>query len=225
MVSFVASKIFLESETISERIKKARLEKNLSIKDVSQKLNIDAKYLEALEKGEIEKIPSGVYSKNFLKEYCVFLGINYKRVLDVYEKELSAKQEKDQKEIFSRQITTASNFLIVPKLIKNIIIALAVIGCFFYLGYAIKNIIAPPLLIIKNPEENFIINKKTIEVSGLTEKEAEITINGERVLSDTEGYFNKEINLKEGLNTIIITAKKKHGKESVVQRQILIKEE
>lgn len=225
MTSFVANKIFLESETASEQIKKARLEKNLSIKEISQKLKIDVKYLEALEKGEIEKIPSGVYSKNFLKEYCIFLGINYRKVLDVYEKELLAKQKKDQKEIFSRQITTAGNFLIVPKLIKNIIIGLAVVGCFFYLGYAIKNIVSPPLLIIKNPEENAIVNKKTVEVSGLTEKEAEIAINGERVLSDVEGYFNKEINLKEGINTIIITAKKKHGKESVVQRQILVKEE
>lgn len=225
MTSFVANKIFLESETASEQIKKARLEKNLSIKEISQKLKIDVKYLEALEKGEIEKIPSGVYSKNFLKEYCIFLGINYKRVFGVFEKELATKQRRDQKEIFSRQITTAGNFLIVPKLIKNIIIGLAVVGCFFYLGYAIKNIVSPPLLIIKNPEENAIVNKKTVEVSGLTEKEAEIAINGERVLSDVEGYFNKEINLKEGINTIIITAKKKHGKESVVQRQILVKEE
>lgn len=225
MTSFKSNKIFLDSETVAEQLRNARQNKDIKLEDASKKLNINHKHLEALEKGDLNNLPSGVYGKNFLREYAIFLGLNYKDLFKLFEKELNIKQKEDESKIFSRQITKARHFLATPKIIKNIIIALIVLSCFLYLGYAIKNIVSPPNLIINTPQENTITNKKMIRIEGSTEKEAQIMINGESVLSDVEGYFNKEIDLKNGINIITITSKKKYSKENTIQRQILVKDD
>lgn len=225
MVSFKTNKILLDQETASLEIKKRRQEKNLSIDEISKKLNISARHLEAIEQGSLNSVPSGIYGKNFLKEYIVFLGLDYKEFIEIFEKDFITRNKKDEKEMFSRQVAKNSYFLATPKIIKNTIIFVITLGCFFYLGYAIKNIISPPSLAIESPENNYVTTKKTVEVRGTTEKEAEIKINGETILGDADGNFSKEISLKDGVNNIIITAKKKHGKEIVIQRQILVKKE
>jgi len=62
----------------------------------------------------------------------------------------------------------------------------------------------------------------SITVDGQTEPEAEIKINDEIILNNHNGYFSQTINLKKGLNNIVITAKKKYSQEITVTRQILV---
>ena len=50
----------------------------------------------------------------------------------------------------------------------------------------------------------------------------EITINEEFVLINPDGSFSKEINLKNGLNAIVITAKKKYSRQNNIIRNILV---
>lgn len=224
MSPFKHNKIFLDSETLSEQLRTARQEKNLKVEKIAEKLNISPKYIEALEKGDFEKLPKGVYGKNFLREYALFLGLNYHNLKKIFEKEAETADESDTQKLFSRQIAKARYFLAIPKIIRNFAIFTVVVICFSYLGYAIKKIYLPPSLLVENPIENLTIKEKTINVAGKTETESQVTINGEAVLSDGAGRFNEEINLKEGLNTITITARKKYGKENTITRQILVEE-
>jgi len=99
-----------------------------------------------------------------------------------------------------------------------------VIACFIYLGGAVIKIITPPKLSIISPDDNIIINNKIINVIGITDAETQIIINDEIVLSDNQGNFSKIINLKEGINIIKVTAKKKYGRESTAERKILIRD-
>jgi transcriptional regulator with XRE-family HTH domain len=222
---FQSNKIFLDSETVAEQLRSARQSKGLKIEDVAQKLNISKKYLEALEKGNLNELPTGVYGKNFLREYSLFLGLDYNELINTYQKELDIGGKSPQKELFSRQVAKVRYFLTTPKIIKNFIIAIVVIVCFAYLGFAIKKIISPPYLFVENPYENLITNDKTISINGIAEAESQILINGKHVLSDATGRFAETVNLKDGINIITITAKKKYGRENTVNRQILVKEE
>ena len=66
------------------------------------------------------------------------------------------------------------------------------------------------------------ISENFIEVKGVTEPEAELSINGEAILNTNKGNFSTVINLKKGVNNIVITAKKKYSGQASVLRQILV---
>lgn len=223
MVSFTSNKIVLDLEAVSEQLKNARLEKRLRISDAARALNISAAYLEHMENNRFHKLPAGVYGKNFLREYALFLDLDHAELISILEKEQNAPVEKNK--IFSNQIIRGAEFFALPKLIKGLVISTVVISCFIYLGYRLEKITAPPELVINTPEQNIITEEKKINISGMTEAETNIMINGELALSDNEGKFSKEINLRSGMNVITIVAKKKHGKENIITRQILVREE
>lgn len=224
MILFKSSKIYLDSETVAERLRSARQAKNLKLEEVAKKLNINGKYLRALEKGEYSRLPRGVYGKNFLREYALFLKLDYKRLTKDYETEINVFEPKAQKEIFSKQIIRSRHFWAMPKIFKNILIFFIIAVCFVYLGYRVNKIISPPPLLIFAPAADLITGKPNLLVTGRTEAEAYLTINGETVLSDKSGGFSKLISLKSGINIITITASKKYSRSNAVIRQVLFKE-
>ena len=63
-------------EPIGEKLKKARLEKGLTLEEVHRKTKIHLNVLKAIEEGSLVNF-SPVYIKGFLKIYCKFLGIEY----------------------------------------------------------------------------------------------------------------------------------------------------
>jgi cytoskeletal protein RodZ len=221
---FQANKIHLDAETVAERLRSARQFKGFKLGEIAKKLNIQEKYLEYLEKGEYGLLPSGVYGKNFLREYALFLGLDYKPLAKDYETEINILEPRRQKEIFSKQVIKGRYLWTMPKIIKNILIFLIIIICFIYLGYRLNKIIAPPLLTINNPAINLTTKETALLVSGQTEAEAQLIINGEHVLSDKNGGFSQLINLKNGLNVITVTASKKYGRSNTITRQVLVKE-
>lgn len=221
---FKANKIYLDNETVAEQLRSARQAKKLKLWQIAKKLNINEKYLIALEKGRYEQLPRGVYGKNFLREYALFLGLDYKKLAQNYETEINILEPKRQKDLFSKQVIRARYLLAMPKIFKNILIFLTIGVCFIYLSYRINKIISPPLLIVTQPATNLITNQFSLAVTGRTEAEANLIINGQTVLTNKNGDFFQTISLKNGLNIITITASKKHSRASTVIRQVLVKE-
>jgi cytoskeletal protein RodZ len=219
MTAFIPKRLPQE-ETLGEKLRQARRYKNLKIEDIAKKINIRTKYLVALEEEHFDNLPNGLYGKNFLKEYALFLGLNPKELLDNLVEQSGANQDTDP---FSQKIVKKHKFIVFPKIIKNILIASAVLICFLYLIFYFKRIVSPPKLIISQPEKNLLISDSYITVNGQTEPEAEVKINSEPVLNNHNGYFSQTVNLKKGLNNIVIKAKKKYSREQTVTRQILVK--
>lgn len=218
MVDFIPKKISSE-ESLGEELRRARQAKNLSTIEVAKSLQISQEYLLALEMEDFNLLPSGLYGKNYLKKYADFLGIP-KDKTDIFLSQLESKF--DEEDPFSQKVVSKSKLLIFPKIIKNILISLAILVCFLYLTLYFKNIIVAPDLEIYTPAQNMMINESAIEVTGQTEAGAEVSINDEAVLANKDGYFSKLINLKKGLNTLEISAKKKYSKEIIITRQILV---
>lgn len=224
MSLFKSNKIYLDHETVAEQLKSARQKKGLKLEAVAKKINVNLKYLELLEKGELSQLPRGVYGKNFLREYALFLGLDYKKLAEDFETEINLAEPKRQKELFSKQVIKKRYLLAMPKIVKNILIFLIVAVCFVYLGYRVNKIISPPLLIIDSPAANLTTDQTSLLVTGRTEAEASLIINGQTVLTDKNGGFSQTISLKNGINIITITANKKNSHDNTVIRQVLVKE-
>ena len=219
MPQFKNKKISLNSENLAEQLVSARKEKNKSLREVAQELNINIEYLRALEKAEFHHLPEGLYGQNFLKEYADYLELNTKEMLQLY---LSEKTNKTNKKLFVQKTTKPHYFLSIPRLFKNLIIALAVILCLIYIGYYINNIISEPEMIIYYPKEDISTSNHNINIKGKTEETAEVEINNEKILLEKGGNFNLNINLKKGINTITIISQKKYSKKNIIKRQIIL---
>jgi cytoskeletal protein RodZ len=218
MTAFIPKKINYQ-ESWGEKLLQARRSKNLKLEDVSQKINIRPEYLSALEEEHFEKLPAGLYGKNYIKEYAAFLGLNVKEILKDWDVQILNSSPDDP---FSRKIIKRNKFIIFPKLIRNFLIIAAIVICFLYLIFYFKKIVLPPNLIITQPATNLALTGTNITISGQTEVEAEVKINGEIVLNNNNGYFSQTINLKKGMNNIVIKAKKKYSGEQTITRQILV---
>jgi transcriptional regulator with XRE-family HTH domain len=63
-----------------ESLKKKRLQKKISLDDLSLKTKINARYFEAIENGDFSALP-GTYIRLFLKTYSEALGLDFEEVL------------------------------------------------------------------------------------------------------------------------------------------------
>lgn len=63
-----------------------------------------------------------------------------------------------------------------------------------------------PKLDIQEPSDNSRTNKEDVKVAGQTDKETSIRINGQPIITDSEGKFSTMVRLKDGENKIQIVA-------------------
>lgn len=218
MTAFIPKKLPLE-ETAGEKLRQARLFKKLKIDDIAKKINIRTEYLIALEEERFDKLPTGLYGKNFLKEYATFLDL---KLPDILKRLEEGRPHNDTEDPFSQKIVKKNKFIIFPKIIRNSLIILAVLICLLYLIFYFKKIILPPDLVVSQPAKNMLVKSTTLTVIGQTEPEAEVRINNAIILNNHGGYFSQDINLRKGLNSLTVSAKKKYSREQIIVRQILV---
>lgn len=77
----------------SQQLKTQREAMGLSLEDVFKKIRIRSSYLDAIEKGEFDLLPDVVYTKNFIKTYAKFLGVEAEPVLRNYDDYLNSQKE------------------------------------------------------------------------------------------------------------------------------------
>lgn len=217
MPNFNLKKIIDREKDFSKLLIKTRMEKGFTFKYITKKTGIREDYLKAIEDNRLDLLPSGIYKKSFLKKYADFLGIDKGETNNKLE-----ELEEKAKNPFSNKIVKKNNLLVFPKIIKTASFILAISACFLYLIFYTREIMIPPSLSITHPKDNLSLKERSVTISGKTDSEVELKINGESFLSNKNGLFSKTISLKSGLNNINISAKKKYSQENTVVKQILV---
>lgn len=80
-----------------------------------------------------------------------------------------------------------------------------------------------PVLEVNSPEDGKEIKggDKKVEVSGTTNPENEVLVNGTRVIVNFEGKFQTSVNLQDGENTVIVSATNQVGTQTTTQRKVI----
>lgn len=220
---FKSSKISLGSASVAEQLKVTRERLGLSLDQVADKIKVSPKYLQALENGDYYKVPDGIYTLSFLKQYAQCLGLDYKKIISGFQSEKLVFRSDQRENLFSRQVVGSEQLLIVPNLVKNILWGILLLGCLIYLIWLLNNVFKPPVLRVLTPVDNLATTESNLLVSGYTEPEVELAINERLVTVSAEGEFKLEVELKPGINTIVVVAKKGSKKPSQVVREVLLK--
>lgn len=207
-------------ERLCLRLKEIRRQKSVSLEEIAKKTKINKSYLRAIEECRFNDLPPAiVYQKNFIRSYAEALGLKPETFLTQY----FIEEAKPDKKKHPRQAIRNSPLHNLPTILRYCFTIGLMIVMLGYLGLQVKRIIEPPELTIFSPPEGFITKKEQILILGETEKEIRVLINGKEIMNSEDGQFKETMALASGVNTITITAEKKHGKSTTVVRHVVFK--
>lgn len=204
-----------------EKLKEKRLEKDLSLEDVSKATKIKAEFLEFIENGEYSKLPSVSYAQGFVRNYAKYLRLNEKEIMAIFRREFDEDKaykvlpkgfEKTEEFSVSKFKFGRTAFFIF------IIFAVFVGYILFQYRYAFIN---PPLR-VDTPTQNSVISASFIKVTGKTDSNATVYVNKDAVTVNESGIFEKTVNVFPGKVTVIVKAINKFMRQTEKKIEVTV---
>src|SRR6185436_15440806 len=82
--------------SLGETLRRERLKRHLDLEQISRELKISARMLEAIEEEKFERLPGGVFTRSFVRQYARALGLD--------EEEIASQAEQLIESPFSIQV-------------------------------------------------------------------------------------------------------------------------
>jgi cytoskeletal protein RodZ len=203
--------------TLPERLLAARERKGVDLLRAERETKIRSRYLAALEQGEYAELPGAVYTKGFLRNYAMYLGLDPEDVTRQWKRErgdLSIPAEPvltvPRPIAAPRQGFTFSPVIIVAALLTVLIGLFAV-----YIGVQLVRFAKPPTLEVTNPSQLVIdvaADATTYTMRGTSIANGTITIVAPgrdqpyRVSADASGRWSADVDLRRGRNEFDVSA-------------------
>jgi len=201
-------------KSVGQILKEARLKKRRTRREVANATRIRESFIEAIEKGNWAALPEFPIVNGFVKAIASYLGLAPSDAVAFLRRDYPA----------SAPVLTPKNpkkeFRWGPRLtfiFGVLIIFLVIIG---YLGFQYKKFVSPPNLIVTAPLDGAIIKDSPITVIGKTDSDATLTINNQPALTNSNGEFRVDLPISKTTSEIIVSAKSRSGKETVIHRKI-----
>lgn len=198
-----------------ESLSSQRKKKKISIDRAAKDLVVKKTLLEALEKEDWTKLPEPAFVKGYIKSYAQYLGLDIEYILALYRREFDETKFPTKKMHHEKK-----RFFITPPRIINFAFILAIIIFLIYLGVQYSSVFSSPKLEITSPAEDETISVPAVQISGITEKDAIVSINGQFVAVDENGNFSTQYMLSDGKNQIEIIASFRLSPKTKAQRTI-----
>lgn len=211
----------IKNRRVGDELKARREELEYSLHKVEVATKIRGRYLQAIEASDFANLPNDVYSRGFVKQYAIFLGLPATEIIKRYQAErvnevMPVKQVKPRALDFRLGATSRW----VASLVVLSILAL-IVG---YLLWQFSSLTAAPKLSLSSPSQDEVIDKPSIEVTGVTAPGADVFLNDVPLPSDVDGKFKTVLILQPGINEVRVISKNKLGKETRLTRNILSKQ-
>ena len=209
-------------KTVGQILQAARNGQKIDLKDVARITKIRSNFLAAIEADDYAQLPSGTVAKGFIRNYSEFLGLHPESVQAVFRRDFA---ENDQGQIVPRGLSQPVSEVSVWTPPTTLIAGITLVFTVFvgYLFFQYLNLTGPPSLKIFQPLDKTEITDQTVEVSGATDPEATISVNGQLVALEKGGLFSFRLPIINGENKISVTATSKYGKTSIITRTVIRK--
>lgn len=207
--------------TVGEILAEKRKELGLSLEEIEKETKIRRQYLEAIEKNDFGKIKESTIVKGFIRNYAQILGLPPENVLAVFRRDF---RENQKGQIIPRGMVeplTEKSFYWTPKLTVIAFLSLLFLGFAFFLASQYFSFSSAPPLEVYSPQDGQVVHEKVL-VSGRTDKDASVKIDGSLISISEDGHFEEEVVLPRGDNVLTVEATSRQGKKRVVNRQIRV---
>ena len=224
-----------DGPSLGERLTAARERKGVDLYRAERDTKIRARYLAALERGDERELPGTVYTKGFLRNYAIYLGLDPDDVLGQWHVEHGDPKAGVSEIAGPRPLSAPRPALTFsPGILVAVMLTIAVLAFFGYLGVQLLRFAKPPTIAVSVPATAVIeVTEETTEftfrgtsIAGAT---VEIAATGReqpyRVSADADGSWTAVVDVSRGRNQFEVNAKDPEtgkGAETPVQRVIVV---
>ena len=199
--------------SVGKLLKEAREKKKVSLREVEKQIKVREQFIRALEEDKWYTFTSRIYVTGILKNYARFLGLDERKILAFFRREYERSEEIKFKEKISTSYLSSDSKKTL--LAGFIFICIVLVG---YFTYQLFQYLKPPEVHIVSPTNTIFKRELTVKVIGKTEKEAVITIMGERIYQNEKGIFEYNMLLKKKENPLLIEVIGANGKKTVLKK-------
>lgn len=220
--------------SLPDRLAGARERKGVDLIRAERDTKIRARYLAALERGDYRELPGAVYTKGFLRNYAVYLGLDPEEVLRHWRRERGDQAQTEPVVIAPRTIVQAPRTLTFsPSVVVAALMTFGVILFGFYLAVQLLRFAKPPALAVTNPATAVVDVEESatsFALSGTASPGATVTVSipgqsqPRRVTALSDGTWSVTVDLRRGTNQFDIDAvDPETGKPTETPQKVIIK--
>jgi len=203
------------NKTLGETLKAIRIKKEISFDDAEIGTKVRANYLEAIEKSDWQSLPSEVYVRGFILAYAKYLEYDSDKASLSYERESKLiPKNRHSAEISYKNSVKDYKMIITPKLIGYSFISIFVAAIFGYIILQVASFAGNPGLKITSPANGSVYVDDAVNLKGITDNDAVLTINDEQIPITNDGTFSTNLKLHRGINVIKVQSTNKNKKET-----------
>jgi len=219
---------------LAERLYAARERKGVDLYRAERDTKIRARYLDALERGDYKALPGAVYTKGFLRNYALYLGLDPDEVIRDWRLERGEVRETEPIVVPRPLAAPRQGLTFSPGIVWAALLTVGVIAFAAYLGVQLLRFAKPPTLAVSQPATALLEvpeSTQTYVLKGTSIPGATIAVTTPgreqpyRVSADADGNWVVEVRLRRGQNQFDITATDPEtGKsaETIAQRFITV---
>ena len=201
--------------SLPERLYAARERKGVDLYRAERDTKIRARYLGALERGDYKELPGAVYTKGFLRNYALYLGLDPDEVLNHWRRERGEARDITPVIAVPRPITAPRQGLTFsPSILVFALLTVFVLAFGAYLAIQVLRFAKPPTIAVTDPLTAVItVDESTTNYTlrGTTLAGATVTIatpgdDPTQVTAGPDGDWTSDMELRRGRNQFDITA-------------------
>ena len=201
--------------SLPERLYSARERKGVDLYRAERDTKIRARYLGALERGDYKELPGAVYTKGFLRNYALYLGLDPDEVLDHWRRERGESRDAAPVIAVPRPITAPRPGLTFsPSIIVLAFLTVFVLAFGAYLALQVMRFAKPPSIAVTDPASAVIDvddATTTYTLRGTTLAGATVSIatpgrDPQQVSAGPDGDWTADVELRRGRNQFDVTA-------------------
>jgi cytoskeletal protein RodZ len=193
---------------LPERLYAARERKGVDLYRAERDTKIRARYLSALERGEYKELPGDVYTKGFLRNYALYLGLDPDEVVGQWRRERGDVGAVRPVISVPKPIAQPRPGLqFSPGIVVAALLTILIVGVGVWLGSQVMRFAKPPTLELTTPREATLAlgeDATSFTFKGTSIAGATITVDmagGSRTASaDTTGAWTMTVDLRRGRN-------------------------
>ncbi|MEA2609850.1 MAG: cytoskeleton protein RodZ [Chloroflexota bacterium] len=201
--------------SLPERLYAARERKGVDLYRAERDTKIRARYLGALERGDYKELPGAVYTKGFLRNYALYLGLDPDEVLDHWRRERSDGRDVAPVITVPRPIASPRQGLTFsPSILVVALLTVVVLAFGAYLGIQVLRFAKPPTISVSDPSAAVVDvdeSKTSYTLRGATLPGGTVTIatpgrDPYQVSAGPDGTWSADVSLRRGRNQFDVNA-------------------
>lgn len=206
----------MPAPSLGEMLQLARERKGVDLYRAERDTKIRLRYLAALEDSAFDELPAPVYTKGFLRNYAIYLGLDPDEALQRYRDEMNALRTAERVIVAPPPRPLAAprrGPTITAGMFVAGLVLLVVIGFTAYIGVQLLRFAEVTEITLTNPASRISqIDAESIVLEGTSGAGALISIRGPggsllNTTADEQGDWSREVPLAKGRNDFQVIAR------------------